>query len=338
MPPGITQMSPVLKTTTGALITPNGEQATSSTVKLTGPVKVVQMPVAGQPGRFVTGLLPVVQVPKKDDGIATTGKEKEHKKPWMAVVTLVLLLAILGSGTLWFVHFRSTATKNASSTNTGTAVPASTPNPVATATAQAVATADANILLSDPLSSNIHGWPTNNDEFFKGGAYHIVDTVDNGIAVVLAEKPFCQSMGYALTMYEVKGDDASVNNSTGMILRFSQKTVGNKKVTTFYSFEVVNTKGGQYRFYKYDDSKGASSSDWTLLWHQNFGNEYHQGQGTKNTDTLKVYMNGKNFTFIVNGKKVGTFQDGSLTCGTVGMLVNLKGTEMAFSNLLITRN
>jgi hypothetical protein len=138
-------------------------------------------------------------------------------------------------------------------------------------------------------------------------------------------------------MYEVKGDDASINNSFGQILRFSQKSVGGKRVTTFYSFEVVNTKGGEYRFYKYDDSKGGAASAWTLLWHHTFGAEYHEGQGMKNTNTLKVFSDGKNFTFMVNGKKVGNFQDGSLTCGTVGMLVNLKGTEVAFSNLLITR-
>jgi hypothetical protein len=164
-----------------------------------------------------------------------------------------------------------------------------------------------------------------------------VDTVDNGIAIVMASNPPCVAQGYALTMYEVKGDDTSINNSFGQILRFSQKVVGGKRVTTFYSFEVVNTKGGEYRFYKYDDSKGSTASDWTLLWHHTFGSEFHQGQGTKNINTLKVFEDGKNFTLSVNGKKVGSLQDGSLTCGTVGMLVNLKGTEVAFSNLLITR-
>ncbi len=196
-----------------------------------------------------------------------------------------------------------------------------------------MATVDANVILADPLSYDRNGWPTNNNEFFKGNAYHIKDTVDNGIAVVMAGNPICQTQAYSLTMYEVAGDDTSVNNSFGMILRFSQKA----KVTTFYSFEVVNMKGGEYRFYKYDDANGATSA-WTLLWHQTFGNEYHEGQGAQHTNTFKVFENGKNFTFMVNGKKVGNVQDGSFACGTVGMLVNLKGTEVAFSNLLITRD
>jgi serine/threonine protein kinase len=326
-----TELSPALKPVTTTLTAANPEQATSSTVKLTGPVKVVQVPVAGQPGRFVTGLLPVVQTSSTDE----KATKRKRKKPFVVLVSLLVVLALVGSGAFWFVHYRLPATKTPPARQT--VVPAGTPNVAATATAQAVATASANVLLADPLNYNSRNWPTNANEFFAGNAYHIVDTVDNGIAVVLAANPICVSQGYSLTMYEVKGDDASINNSFGQILRFSQKSVGGKKVTTFYSFEVVNTKGGEYRFYKYDDSKGGAASAWTLLWHHTFGSEYHQGQGTKNTNTLKVFSDGKNFTFMVNGKKVGNFQDGSLTCGTVGMLVNLKGTEVAFSNLLITR-
>ncbi len=331
LPGGLVQLSPALKPVTGALATANPEQGTSSMVKLTGPVKVVQMPVAGQPGRFVTGLLPVVQTSSVDE----TAAEKGQRKPLPVLLSLLLLLALLGSGVFWFVHYHLPATNMPSVSST--MLPSGTPNVAATATAQAVATVNANVILADPLSTNIHGWPTNSNEFFKGGAYHIKDTVNNGIAVVLAENPICQAQAYSLTMYEVAGDDTSINNSYGLILRFSQKTVGGKKVTTFYSFEAVNTKGGEYRFYKYDDNPGSTSS-WTLLWHRTFGSEFHQGQGTQNMNTFKVFESGKNFTFMVNGKKVGTLQDSSLTCGTVGMLVNLKGTEVAFSNLLITRN
>src|SRR5438105_4841414 len=38
---------------------PHADLGNTSTVKLTGPLKIVQVPVAGQPGKFVTGLLPV---------------------------------------------------------------------------------------------------------------------------------------------------------------------------------------------------------------------------------------------------------------------------------------
>ena len=49
-------------------------------------------------------------------------------------------------------------------------------------------------------------------------------------------------------------------------------------------------------------------------------------------------MNGDTFTITVNGKKLGTtIKDNSYRDGTVGMIVNLKGTEVAFKDLLITR-
>src|SRR5215469_4597294 len=58
--PGFNEMSPALKITTGSLTVPDYEQTNTGTIKLTGPVKVVQVPVAGQPGQYITGLLPVL--------------------------------------------------------------------------------------------------------------------------------------------------------------------------------------------------------------------------------------------------------------------------------------
>ena len=44
------------------------------------------------------------------------------------------------------------------------------------------------------------------------------------------------------------------------------------------------------------------------------------------------------FSFIINGKLVKTFKDNYFKSGSLGMLVNLKGTEVAFMNMLVTRN
>src|SRR5260370_12972300 len=43
------QMSPSRKTTTGSLTVPNYEQTSTGTIKLTGPVKLVQLPLSDQP-------------------------------------------------------------------------------------------------------------------------------------------------------------------------------------------------------------------------------------------------------------------------------------------------
>ena len=104
----------------------------------------------------------------------------------------------------------------------------------------------------------------------------------------------------------------------------------------FYTFEVVNKKGGQYQFWKYDNSQGPSADPWKQLANHPFGSEFHQGQGPANSNTFKILVNGKNFTLIVNGKQVWLTRDSSLASGQVGMLVNLKGTEVAFSNLKLT--
>jgi hypothetical protein len=330
-PTALNQISPLQNKTTGSLAVPNAEQA--GAVKLTGPVKVVQVPIAGQPGQFMTGLLPVIPELQASE----EGKSPLRSALKIIVCVVLVLLIILGSATLLLVRTQSNQSATSTKKNTTSSVQA---NPQATANAQASATTQANIILSDPLSWNIHNWPTSPSDVyaFRRGAYHVTDRGNDGIAVVLQASPFSQPIAYTLTMQEINGDDASANNSFGMILRFNQQTKGGKNITTFYSFEVVNTAGGEYRFYKYDNNEGTSINPWTMLWHQSFGKEFHRGHSTTSINTFKIFANDNSFTFTVNGKDVGSFKDNSFKAGTVGMLVNLNGTEVAFSNMLITRN
>jgi len=331
----VPQMSPALNT--GAL---SVSGKSTNTVKLTAPLKIVQVPVAGQPGRFVTGLLPsasTTQLPPIENL-----EERNKPKGWVTAlsVALVMLLLIGTASTFWFMRTHPSSTTKPKTTTYP--VTMGTPNVKATALAQATATTRANVILDDPLSMNTNNWLTTpaNVYAFKNGAYHITDLGDNGRATVLQSAPFAGALGYTLTMDEIKGDDASPNNSFGMIMRFNQQMKGKTTITTFYSFEVVNSKSGEYQFWKYDDSKGATAANapWTKLWHQPLGSEFHQGQGIQNTNTAKVFMNGAKFTITVNGKVMTTVQDTSLASGTVGMIVNLNGTEVAFKNLLLTRN
>jgi hypothetical protein len=207
-------------------------------------------------------------------------------------------------------------------------------------------TALSNIILSDPLNRNTNGWYTDppNVYAFKGGTYHITDDNDqNGRASILSAHSFDSTIAYQLTMEEITGNDANTNNSFGMIFRFSQhnnkKNQNGDPIITFYSFEVVNIKGGEYYFWKYDNTN--PDNPWTQIQDGKLplGNEFHQGQGPQAINTIKILMNHDKFTAIVNGTALSkTFQDASLTQGMVGMIVNLKGTEVAFSNLLITRS
>ena len=325
---GINQMSPSMKPTTGSLMPPQYEQG-SQTVKLTGPVKVVQVPVA--PGRYVTGLLPVP--PAVQPAAPVDPRLDLLKKAAMLAAVLILLVA----GTTGFWLVRSHLNRPTSSVSTTTpAANHGAPNLQATQSAQATATALANRILFDPLSSNIRNLPEGTSAtrsyVFKNGAYHITNLGKEGVAVVVQYTLPNQPMSYQLTMQEINGDDTSPVNSFGMIFRYNQTA---KNVSTFYSFEVINTPGGngKYWFYKYDSSQ---ANPWTGLWSQNFGSEFHEGHAPNSINTFKVIENGSSFSFVVNGKMVGKpIVDKSYASGYVGMLVNLDGTEIAFSNLTI---
>ncbi len=327
-------------TTTGALQVPgNGPQtAATGAVRPTGVMKVVQVPVAGQPGRYVTGLLPVLpDTPRPAD----QAKGSAKKRLQMIVSVAILLLLLLSAGGFWFAstHLgQDQLTKPQKGTPSAVT---STPDRQATAAAQTTATASANIILVDPLSENINNWPISTSGpkiyVFKDRAYHITNNDNTQSATaILPDRVFSKPISYSLTMEEIQGNDNSLNNSFGMILRFSTQTSGGKTITRFYLFEVENMKGGEYQFWMFDNSKGNSLSPWTELLHKQFGSEFHQGHGAKSVNAIKIVANGKNFTFTVNGKKVATTSDSSITGGQVGMLVNLKGTEVAFSDLELT--
>jgi serine/threonine protein kinase len=324
----------------GALTVLDTEQATTGTImKLTSPAKIVNVPVAGQPGRFLVGLLPAPDKsqPETVEQPTAPGKTNYLKKNSKIIGLALLVVLLLGTGALWFVHQLS------SSKNPATVTIVKTPDLRATMAAQVTETAGANIILSDPLNTNIHNWPlmTNGSMLyaFKDGAYHITDN-DNtrGAPAILSGLILQGPFVYSLTMREIKGDDTSVNNEYGMIFRANVQNKSGKTFTSFYTLEVLNKTGGEYQFWKYDNSQVSGNNFWKKLASHHFGNEFHEGQAPKSINTFKIIANGKNFTLVVNGKKVWTFQDGSFATGGVGMLVNLKGTEVAFSNLLLTLN
>lgn len=328
--------------TTGMLMVPqSGIPGQTSTLKLTQPFKVVKVPVAGQPGLYMTGLLPVmpaapVTPPVPDaESVATQSPFKKHLR--MIALIAAIFLVLLGSGTFWFIRAH---------TQQGPSLHVATPTPDAhaTAMAQATATAEANIILIDPLRENTQNWPVSASTtaskvyVFENRAYHITDndTISSAIALLpLVTLP--GSFVYTLSFQEIKGNDNSVNNQFGMIFRFSTHQKNGKIVTTFYAFEVANTKAGEYQFWKYDDSVHSDVQAWTEIWAHPFGGEFHTGHGT-GYNTFRVAMKGSRFTFTVNGKQIGTAQDNALINGQIGMLVNLKGTEVAFSNLMLTYN
>jgi serine/threonine protein kinase len=334
--------------TTGALQITGEQSATgaTTTIKLTDPVKIVQVPVAGQPGKYMTGFLPVLSAAELDAHAAetkplenslTTLKSDPKQRLKIVGIAALVAMVILSSVVALLIHAHSSSSVpgSASAPHTKT-----TPNLLGTAEAQATATVDANNILVDSLSQNIHNWTIaltgTKLYFFANGAYHIADNDGKQSAPsILPGENFSGPMAYTLTMQEIKGNDASLSNTFGMILRFTTYKKGNRTFNEFYIFEVVNMKGGQYQFWKYDSGKAGL---WTSIWKHPFGSEFHWGHGPASINTVRIFASGKSFSFTVNGKAVGKAQDSSIASGAIGMLVNLKGTEVAFTNLELTRS
>ena len=334
--------------TTGALQITGEQSATgaNTTIKLTDPVKIVQVPVAGQPGKYMTGFLPVLPASELDahaaetkplDNLLTTLKRDPKQRLKIVGIAALVAVVILSSVVALLIHAHSSSSVLGS---TSTPHTASTPNLLGTTEARATATVDANDILIDSLSENIHSWTIaltgTKLFFFSNGAYHIADNDNKQSAPsILPGENFSGPMAYTLTMQEIKGNDASLSNSFGMILRFTTYKKGNQPFNMFYIFEVVNMKGGQYQFWKYDSGKAGL---WTSIWKHTFGSEFHWGHGPTSINTVRIFSSGKSFSFTVNGKAVGSAQDSSIASGAIGMLVNLKGTEVAFTNLELTHS
>lgn len=312
-------------------------QSTKSTMKLTDAVTVVRVPIAGQPGQYVTGLLPRLSEPLRAQEPPLPMRAKQPEKRQIlkiGALIMAVVLIVLGTGTFFFYNNHSQIVRTQPVPNTLAQ---------ATAMAQARATATANIILSDPLSQNIHNWLVSTQGpriyVFQNGAYHITDNDSKQIApAILPDLPnqiLSHPFGYTLTMQEIKGNDTSASNSFGMLVRFSQHNQQGRAITTFYSFEIANAQNGEYQFWRYDNSQGSGFTPWKKIWSRSFNHEFHQGHAR---NTFKVFVDGSKFTFTVNSKQVGTTKDNAITSGEVGMLVNLKGTEVAFSNLELTYN
>lgn len=332
---GQTGTMPATGNTSSLLVPSNMDQSgTTTAMKLTQSVKVVQVPVAGQPGRYMTGFLPVgEQLPPAEPEAPLSFQEKLKQNGLAVIAVAAVLLLLFGSGIFILPHLMPQQ-QQASKQNGSTP----TPNATAIQQLQATATAQADIILTDPLNELINNWPVKNKDGvmtgFKDGAYHMAVTSPKASAVALyPNRTFGKQLGYTLTMWEIKGDDGNLFNWYGMIVR--EKTVNGNPI--FYVFQIT-PKIQQYSFVRYDGNAKVEDKYVEKIWSQHFGPEYHAGQGDKHKNTVKIAINGDKFTFIVNGKEVGRAQNGQIGDGGVGMVVNRNGAEVAFSDFVLTNH
>jgi serine/threonine protein kinase len=323
---------------TGAFMVPSGDESTGQTgmLKLTQSVKVVRVPLAGQPGQYVTGLLPVIpsiseesRRSEQQEDTSLKGRVQKNVKAFILIAAVVVF--IFGSVSFLLTRFHSSAPQKLTTTGLS--------SKAATAAAQASATAQANIIVQDPLSSNIHGWPLGQNDTgayaFSGGAYHIKGTSDTNDAVALLPNLTVDKFIYTITLSEINGLDNSTDakkvNTFGMIFRLSQP---DDQHLSYYAFLInPNKNKPTYEFQKYDSTQKPKDPR-TSLWTGDIGGEYHLDHNA--TNVIRIVADGVHFAFNVNGKDIATKDDDSLTSGQIGMIVNLRDTEIAFSQLLLT--
>jgi hypothetical protein len=343
---------------TGTLMQPMGEYSgNTGMLKLNQAVKVVRMLVAGRPGEFKTGILPIL--PQSQTGALPPStnntflnKPKNNFK-LIALVGSLIFLVLLGSGGYYLLYSHSASPSTSKSTQYTSSTSKANIQATSTIMAQATATSVANAtLFSDSLSYNIHDWSTgdvNSTTFtFTNGAYHI--RADNnspylGYTYVIPSN-IPKSYIYNLTMRNISYNASDTNNLSfyGMIFNYKYYSKG---TATFYIFRVNNgVNGGKNITYELDkfDSVHNHDNPYAQLFPdpnnhagdgKGNGKEFH---GQSQPNTYSVEDNNGNFTLRVNGTKIGTVKDTSLAIGGFGMGVNQAKSEAAFSDLSILSN
>ncbi len=348
------QLGPVtgMLTTSGTttnLQNPVGEYSgDTGMLKLHQPVKVVKVPIAGQPGQYMTGILQVAPRPQTRTGAlpppaptqidpTLQGKAKQYSK---IIILVAAILVVIFSSSIYVLTRPAPISHSDATTQSVGTISANNPNATATAAINATATVEeTNLILDDPLSENINNWRQGNyaggqHYEFKNGAYHIRSNDRFTTLAALTSLTLPAKYSYSLTMQPIAGNQDSPFNFYGLMLRYSEDKNG---IPTFYFFSIINNKDQtKYQFRRYDGHKPKDQNPWVATpFQHNVGNELHKGD---QPNTVKIIVDGSHFTFIVNGKQVGDAQDSTYKeTQAVGMGVNEKGSEVAFTNFRLVR-
>src|SRR5260221_995737 len=163
-------------------------------------------------------------------------------------------------------------------------------------------------------------WPNNNDSsyFFDTlGRYHIRNTSSKTMAVAWYTSDRFTNFHLQVTASEVAGTQ---EDFYGVVLRAADQS-------HFYLFDVSALYGGQFAFERCDEQ---------CLWLTgDFVTAHGTTIGQSNT-LISVEASSNTFTFFINGQLVGKYTDHStpaFTSGEVGLCVEKKGSEVAFSHL-----
>jgi serine/threonine protein kinase len=177
---------------------------------------------------------------------------------------------------------------------------------------------------NDALVNDQNAWQTSPTFFFSpDGRYHIVNKSGQTLAIALYGSTQFTNFRLAVTTNQITGPRDELDYY-GVVIRSAQDQ------SHYYLFEICPFNS-QYIFWRFDGSYHELESGSVP--------SLHSAPGQSNTITLQV--TGNSFTVSVNNVSFPTtFTDtltSPFTTGEVGLIVEEKNVEVAFSHMLITK-
>jgi hypothetical protein len=241
-------------------------------------------------------------------GAPAPAKQSGWLKWALLASVMVVVLTISGVGGVlavehWWVGLPVAVTTP--SATLPTAPTATAPTATRTATGSSVGYSD----FTDPLTSNVNGWPEDSYCSFRDGAYHVNPGTSYGGYLCYAPVGQFSDFDLHVTAQDVSG---TLNSGYGLLFRATN-------AQNHYVF-VVAALGAAWVDKIVNGLPYSVSPYWTPP-------TFVPGWG--HPTTLRVVAHGSSFTCYVNGVEVGTVSDSTFTRGKVGVL---SGVDAAFSN------
>jgi eukaryotic-like serine/threonine-protein kinase len=242
------------------------------------------------------------------------GRVRTFRLVTVASLALAIVLATVLAGNVLFVPQKGNK-------------PVSTQISLASTSTLSEATPNTSTSGTDNLLANKDDWPISRTFFYdtQQQRYHILNKLQNDAAMLA----MCQNHQFSdfdltVTMTQIRSSHNG-EDYYGVVFRSSSDQ------SHYYLFEVLSsTDDGQFVFLRYDNQAVTLATGAAPSLHTKVGN----------TNKVTIKAQGNQFKFYINGKQVGgTISDPAkspLKSGQVGLYVEDKGVEVAFSELYIT--
>jgi eukaryotic-like serine/threonine-protein kinase len=188
-----------------------------------------------------------------------------------------------------------------------------------------VSTPKASTTQTDYLSDNTK-WQVEPNYFFQGGQYHILSKPPMNFSVALYDFGSTQFTNFHITVTtsELQGTHND-GDFYGIVLRSSVD------LKHYYLFEITPSSEGEYEFWRSDVPQQPLLDGLLPTNSHSFNQKY----------VISIEVKNNSFTFFVNNLQLGKpFIDTSkqaIRSGALGLIVEGKDTEVAFSQLYINK-